>query len=413
MKSKKIFFLTGELSGESHAAQVVAELIKKYPEAKIKALGSSLLRELGVEIAVDYQDYSFSGFTEVVLNLGKILKLKKMVLAAIKDFEADAVVLVDYGGFNLEIAKELKAGIKKGKFKDLKIIEYIAPQIWASRPGRIKKIKANVDKVLCTLPFEEEIYKGAGVPVRFVGNPVANSLSPKTSKSELFEFLGKVSHNGQPASGNNETVIGLFPGSRKSEIKYMLPLMIKSAQIIKDKFPQHNFKFLLARASSISQKVLEKHGLDKEQDLIEVIEPSQNIADKNKKLTGNNHKLLSAADMLWLCSGTVTLEAALYGTPYFLSYKADPLTYQLYKIFKIIDMAGLANIIADRYIVPEFIQDKATIENFVNQSSEWLSQAGFSEAYYKIQEELLETKTLLGKEKTSEIVAEEIIGIIS
>lgn len=395
----KIFILTGELSGETHAAGVLGELLKKSPDLKVKALGSCLLKGFGAELVADYRDYSFSGFTEVVLNINKVLELKKIVMKEIKAFQPDILLLVDFAGFNLEIAK-----IVKKELKDTKIIEFIAPQIWASRPHRIQKIKGNVDKVLCTLPFEEELYKKADIPVRYVGNPVACSVSPKINKEELFKLI--------PANDkeSNPITIGIFPGSRKSEIKAMLPIMIKAAREIKAK-SKHNYRFILAQAPSISTKILLENGLEDilEEGLIDVLKPSMTI--------NNNHKLLSSADLLWLCSGTVTLEAAIYGTPYFLAYKGDWLSYQLYRFFKIIDMAGLANIIAGKYLVPEFLQYDATVENFVKQTQEWINEDSskdrFTSHYQEIKNNLLSIKGKLTDFNTPEIVASEILEFAS
>ena len=389
----KLFFLTGELSGESHAAMVVSELLKSRKDIQIKALGSKILEGFGVELVANYKDYSHSGFTDVVLNLAKILSLKKKIVNEIKNFKPDVLILVDFAGFNLEVAKEIRK-----ELKETKIIEFIAPQIWASRPYRIKKIKKCVDKVLCTLPFEEKIYKEADVPVRYVGNPVASSITPAINKEEFFESTGF-------KNGSKPYLIGLFPGSRKSEIRAMLPVMIKAARELKEKL-NLNLKFVLSQAPSISTKDLMDNGLKevKEEGLIEVLKPSL--------MTNTNHKLLSSADLLWLCSGTVTLEAALYGTPYFLAYKGDWLSYQIYKMVKTIDMAGLANIIAGKYIVPEFLQYDATAENFVKQTLLWLNEDGeFSPEYYNIQKQLLDIRDKLSELDTEKLVAEEILKI--
>jgi len=210
-KVPKIFISCGEFSGEAHASRVVDELKKINSEIQFYAFGSRALEERGVKILFDYRKYSFSGLTEVVKNLSAILKLKQKISNSILELNPDLVLLVDYSGFNLELARALKeSGFKKP------IYEYIAPQLWASRPWRIKKIKKNIDKVLCTLPFEQAIYQQAQIPYRYVGNPVATSLQAPTSKQDFAK--------------SDEILIGLFPGSRKSEIKYMLPLMLKSAQ---------------------------------------------------------------------------------------------------------------------------------------------------------------------------------------
>ena len=378
----KIFISCGEFSGEAHAKRVVEEIKKTHPATKFYALGSKALSESGVEIITDYKNYSFSGVTEVIKNLGKILNLKNKLSKTIIELDPDLVLLVDYSGFNLEIAKRLK----QLQFKK-PIYEFIAPQLWASRPWRIKKIKKNIDKVLCTLPFEQEIYKQAGVAHRYVGNPVAISIKEQAQKKQFAR--------------EDEILIGLFPGSRTSEIDYMLPLMISSATTLQKKHPDLKFKFIIAKAENLSREIFEKYQIPSE---IQLIDGGRT----------NNHKLLSAADILWLCSGTVTLEAALYGTPHFLAYKSNLINYIFYLIFRTTNKAGLANIINQKDLVKEFLQYSATTENFINETGNFLStQENFSDYYHQMKKNLQEFKNTLSGLDTAKIVAEEIINACS
>ncbi len=357
---KTVFISCGELSGEIHASNLIKEIKLQNTDYHIKAFGSKLIKEQGIELVEDYKDYSFSGFSEILPNLGKILKLKSDLAKQILEFNPDLVLLVDYGGFHTQLAKELKAKKYQGK-----IIQFIAPQIWASRPWRINNIKRYFDKVFCTLPFEEEIYLKNKIPVSYVGNPVFASLTERKTKADL-----KISED--------EILFGVFPGSRKPEIQYMLPIMLESAQILKAKYPQQNFRFLLAKAPNLDIEILNKYGFNKQND-IELLKTDY---------ANPNHALLSAADCLWLCSGTVTLEAAFYGTPYFLSYRSSLLNYSLYLILRTIKKAGLANIISGKNLVKEFLQYDANVKNFVGESSNWLTQKGFSD-YFNLQKQAL------------------------
>lgn len=357
---QKVFISCGELSGEIHASNLIKELRLTNEQLIIKGFGSSIFQENQIELLANYKDYSFSGISEILANLSKIFQLEKDLYEKIIDFQPDIIITVDYGAFHTRLAKKLKRNGFKGK-----IIQFIAPQIWASRPWRIKDIKKAFDKVLCTLPFEEKIYAKHRIPHRFVGNPVFASLSNRSFKKDLNVE-------------QSETLIGVFPGSRKSEIKHMLPIMIKSAQAIKKQLPQRKFKFLLAKAPSIDIETLNQYGFDKQDD-IELLETN----NKNP-----NHTLLSAADALWLCSGTVTLEAAFYGTPYFLSYKSTQLNYLLYRIFRTIDKAGLVNIIAGRDLVREFIQSQANEKNFIEETLNWFEDNSFSNYYHLMQKAL-------------------------
>ncbi|MDA0772776.1 MAG: hypothetical protein O3C63_07520 [Cyanobacteria bacterium] len=416
MPAKKIFISCGELSGESHASRLVIELLKQEPELEIRALGSDILKELGVKLIEDYREYSFSGLTEVVANLSKILGLKKRILKELQEWQPDCVVLVDYGGFNLELAKSIKAEFKNPP----KIIEYIAPQIWASRPWRIKAIKASIDKVLCTLPFEEKLYKEANINHIYVGNPVLGSLTRAMPKQDFLKSFAEIQYRKGFSSKTNPTsetiLIGLFPGSRKSEIKHMLPLMLAASNQLIERNPKLNFRFILARTSNIKRSLLQRYGLHSKLNLAKDKKPHHiEILDADDMLAAN-HKLLSAADALWLCSGTVTLEAALYTTPYFLAYKSTLINYLLYLLFRTIKIAGLANIISGKSIAKEFLQYDANLNNFVNETEAWLHNpqqkynGDFSDYYYKIKSEFSELKTQLSGFDGAKLAAREVLN---
>lgn len=404
---KKIFAICGEFSGESHLAKVVREIKAIEPRTQIKGMASSLCENLGMEIFVDYKNFSFAALTQVVLNLPKILSLKRKIVKEILTFKPDTVLLVDYAGFNLQVARSIKmAQAKDESLRAIKIIQYIAPQIWASRPERIKNVLKYVDKVLCTLPFEEEIYNEVEQPVSYVGNPVLESLidmSAEDAKAEIFSFLQEEyginclkNDNTASISSNNEPLIGIFPGSRGFEIEYTLPLFVKTAKKIHEEYPQ--IRFLIAKAPTISHENLLMCGLKDAQDLIKVID--------GETLAQANQKLLKASDYLWLCSGTVTLEAALYEKPYFLTYKANSINYMLYKMLKIIDMAGLANIIAGKYIVKEFLQNNATVSNFYKETCLWLEDYSYLETMLQ---NLGVLREMLSGFETSKLVAEEVL----
>ncbi len=378
--SKKIFISCGEYSGEIHASNLIKELKLSNNDYQIKAFGSCLIKELGVELLENYSNYSFSGITEVIRNLAKIFDLKDRLCKMILEFNPDIIILVDYGGFHTQLAKSLKQEGFHGK-----IVQFIAPQIWASRPWRIKNIKKYIDKVYCTLPFEEKLYYRNAIDVHYVGNPVFSSLSQRKNKKDLGLEL-------------SETVIGVFPGSRTAEIQYMLPIMIESAKRLKELMPKKKFRFILAKAPNLKIEVLNKYGFDKQSD-IELFQ---------ENLINPNHALLSAANGLWLCSGTVTLEAAFYATPYFLSYKSTWLNYTLYRLLRTIKKAGLANIISGKDLVKEFIQHEANTENFIEETSSWFSGDGYSDYYKMMQQALQDFSKTFAKYPSYKLVSDEI-----
>lgn len=419
-KPLSIFAICGEFSGESHLARVVYKLKEFSDDVQITGMGSSLTEKAGMENFINYKDYSFAGVVDVVINLTKIIKLKKIILEKIITLKPDIVLMVDYAGFNMQIAKGIRAAqLKDPSLQNIKLVQYIAPQLWASRPHRIKNIKKNIDLVLYTLPFEKEIYESVQQPAIYVGNPVLESLIEEPAaecKAEIINYLnlqndhqaGENAEIGVPLQSqggvaeriSSRLIIGIFPGSRGFEVNYTLPIFIETAKILRFSYP--DLKFIIARAPTISPEKLIQYGLKDVEGFIKVID--------SESILNANQKLLKAADYLWLCSGTVTLEAALYEKPYFLTYKANPINFMLYKILRIIDMAGLANIIAGKFIVKEFLQKDAKVENFLEETLMTLENNKYRDDLIK---EFRIVKEKLGDYKSSELVARKLISLVS
>jgi lipid-A-disaccharide synthase len=450
-KPLSIFAICGEFSGENHLARVVAKLKEFSDDVQITGMGSSLTEKAGMENFIDYKDYSFAGVVDVILNLTKIFKLKKIILEKIIALKPDIVLMVDYAGFNMQIAKGIRtAQLKDSSLQNIKLVQYIAPQLWASRPHRLKNIKKNIDLVLYTLPFEKEIYESVQQPAIYVGNPVLESLIEESAaecKAEIIDYLnlqkdheagenaeigvlrqsqGRVAertssrlrrtndrsvlnvHEDHEDDENAEIevplhapqIIGIFPGSRGFEVSYTLPIFIETAKILRFSYP--DLKFIIARAPTISLEKLIQYGLKDVDGFVKVID--------SESISNANQKLLKAADYLWLCSGTVTLEATLYEKPYFLTYKANSINFMLYKILRIIDMAGLANIIAGKFIVKEFLQKDAKVENFLEETLMTLENDKYRDDLIK---EFQIVKEKLGDYKSSELVARKLISLAS
>ena len=351
---KKLFFITGESSGDMHASSLLKELYKIIPPQflLVKAIGSNYLKDAGANIFFDCKYLGSMGLTEVISKLSLYLNLERELLFELSTFRPDILILVDFPGFNLRLAKKVKE-----RLPDTKIVYYLPPQVWAWNEGRTKILAKYCDLVLCGLPFEEEFHKKYGVNAYYVGNPLVNELEKFNREEIRNEF----------AITDEDTLVGLFPGSRNSEIHYMLPVLLKACEMLYSVFP--NYKFMIAEAHTISN--LKSH--------IDSYFKNNNSSVKEKiKILpkGNNHKLLCASDFLWLTSGTVTLEAALYETPMILGYRGNPINYFLYLLLRKIDMIGLQNIIYGEKIVPELIQNEATSENYYQITKEWLHVAG-------------------------------------
>ncbi len=331
---KKLFIITGEYSGDKHAADVVKHLKKIKPDIQIEGVGGENLRNEGVKLFCDHSKMSAMGFNlKIILTH---ITLGKKIAKYLKDeYKPDMVLLVDYGGFNLNLSKILS---KYG----FKIYYYIPPQIWASRKWRLNTVKKNINKVLTIFPFEKEMYEKAGVNVEFVGHPLLSELPPKADRDSFFNDYG---------FNKEKKLVSIFPGSRVFEIKNLLRLFLDSARILKEK--DNNIQFALAQAPSIKDELI-----------LPVI---KEYDDLNIKVMKNkNYELLSISDALILASGTVALEASLYETPMIISYKGPWFLYFIYLLVRCIKRVSLPNIILNKDVVPEILQIKAKSDIIAN-----------------------------------------------
>ena len=323
---KKIFIVTGEHSGDIHASKVVEELKKINSDCIIEGIGGQNLQNVGVKLFSTQEKMSAIGFSLKIIfdhfTLGK-----RLVDYLNNDFKPDLVLLIDYGAFNLNIAKFLKK-----KNKSIKIFYYIPPQLWASRKWRIKTVKKYVDKVLCIFPFEREIYEKEGIDVHYCGHPLALQLPPSANREEFF-----AKHN----LDLNKKLVSIFPGSRVFELKMLMDIFVKSAKILNKLHP--DIQFLISHAPNLADDVFDKYNKD---DCFTVIK-------------GENHAMLSVSDALILASGTVALEASLYQTPMIIAYRGTWLFYLIYLLVRCIKRVSLPNIIMNEDIVPELIQSNA------------------------------------------------------
>lgn len=327
---KKIFIITGEHSGDIHASKVVEELKKTCPDVIIEGIGGDNLRSAGVKLFSDQKKMSAMGFNPKII-IDHITLGKRLVEYLTKEYKPDLVLLIDYGAFNLNVAKVLKS-----KNKDIKIYYYIPPQIWATRKWRIKVVKKYVDKVLCIFPFEKELYESEGIDVHYCGHPLIKQLPEPANRDEFFE-----KHN----LDKNKKLISIFPGSRVYELKTLMNLFIRSAKLLK--MLHADVQFLISHAPNLSDDVFDKF-LNKISDVSDF-----------KVIKGENHAMLSVSDALILASGTVALEASLYKTPMIISYRGSWIMYLIYLAVRCINRVCLPNIIMDEDIVPELIQSEA------------------------------------------------------
>ena len=374
MYMKKLFVITGEHSGDMHAGKVVEILKSKNPELEIHGIGGEYLKNAGATIFCDHS--KMSGFG---LNLKMIidhLGLENDVCDYILDeFKPDIVLLIDYGTFNLRVAKRLKG-------KGIKVLHYIPPQVWASRKWRIKGIKKYVDKVLCIFPFEKEMYEKEGIEVYYCGHPLIKQLPEKANKTEFFN-----KHN----LDINRPLVSIFPGSRPLELAFLAKTFIKSAKKLQKKHPE--LQFCISHAPNLSDKVFDKY--IKNTDF--------------KVIKGENHALLSVSDSLILASGTVALEASLYKTPMIIAYKGPWLIYLIYLLVRCIKKVSLPNIITNMDIVPELIQHRFNVDNVVYETEKLLYDNTYREDFIK---NLELVKNCLSDKYSAEEVANCILNML-
>ncbi|BCS52429.1 lipid-A-disaccharide synthase [Geobacter sp. SVR] len=324
---RRIMIVAGEASGDIYGAELAREALKLDPHLSFFGIGGARMREAGVETLVDSADMAVVGLVEVLKHFDVIssafITLKRILL----NDPPDILVLIDYPGFNLRLAKVArKSGVK--------VFYYISPQIWAWRQGRVKKIARLVNHMAVILPFELPFYQGAGVPATFVGHPMLDLV-----KVEMNRAAAATSFGLDP----QQKIIGLFPGSRKNEIERLLPVIVAAAGLLRDRFP--GVQFVLPLASTLRA---------------DHITPQLKAAGLNVTITHERiHDLIRACDAVISVSGTVTLEIALVETPMVIIYKLSPLTYQLAKRLVKIDNIGLCNIVAGETVVQELIQEQA------------------------------------------------------
>lgn len=374
---KKIFIITGEHSGDIHASKVVNELRKTCPELIIEGIGGENLKNEGVKLFSDQKKMAAVGFSFKML-IDHITLGKRVVDYLIKDYKPDFVLLVDYGAFNLNIAKVLKR-----QNKNIKILYYIPPQVWASRKWRINVIKKNVDKVLCIFPFEKEMYEKEGIETHYCGHPLISQLPEPANRDEFFELHGL---------DKDKKLVSIFPGSRVFELKFLMSTFVKAAKILQKMHP--DIQFVISHAPNLADDVFNKY-----------IENTDFLVIK-----GENHAMLSVSDALILASGTVALEACLYQTPMIISYKGPWFLYMIYLLVRCINRVSLPNIIEDKEIVPELIQGNSKPDLIAYNVERLLYDEDVREEHIS---DLGKVKNLLSEKFSAQEAAKEIKEIVT
>lgn len=336
----KYYIIAGEASGDLHGSNLIKEIIKLDPAVNIRCWGGDKMEAAGATLVKHYHDLAFMGFSEVLMNLRTIFKNLALCKEDILSYKPDALILIDYPGFNLRIAKWAK---EQGLFKESKgkIIYYISPQVWAWKENRVKSMKACIDKMLVILPFEKEYFKNKwNWEVEYVGHP-------------LVQVIEEFKINNREAEDNNSSLptqdsglIALLPGSRKQEILKKLPIMLE----VSKSFPA--YQFIVAKAPGVDELFYD-----------ELLKPYKNVSYVSNK----TYDLLLQSKAALVTSGTATLETALFAVPEVVCYKGSFLSYQIGKRLVKIKFISLVNLIMDKEVVKELIQDDLTAKNLTRE----------------------------------------------
>ena len=321
--------VAGEASGDIYGAHLVMAIKELDPCIEFFGLGGPEMERAGVRIMHQLSAMAVVGMTEIVPKIRYIFRVSRELKQSLKVTPPDLLILIDYPGFNLHLAK-------KAHSLGIPVLYYIPPQVWAWREGRVRKIAKRVDRVAVILPFEKEFYRKHGLKAEYVGHPLLDISLPKRDKEEIKKSFN-INHNKTP-------ILGLLPGSRDEEIGSLLPEMIGAAEIISQDYP--NLYCILPLASTVKEDVV-----------VPYIKTAK-IEIKIERL--DTKEILKIADLALIASGTATLEAAIMETPMVIAYKVSFLSYMLGRFLIKVSHIGLVNLVAGKAIVPELIQGKAT-----------------------------------------------------
>lgn len=371
----KVLISAGEASGDIHAAAVTAAIKKLRPDTEVFGMGGDALRQAGGEVLFDIKEHGVMGFAEIICKLPALFRLRNSFVKVMDERKPDCLVVVDYPGFNMKIAKIAHE-------KGIPVVSYISPSAWAWHKSRAKKVARIVDKVAAIFPFEYDVYHEAGADTVFVGHPLLDIVKTSMSRGEAEAFAGKKA---------GRKLILLMPGSRLMEIEKMLPVLLEAAKVIKQRMPEVDFA--MPRAGTIPLSMLEE---------------KIKAAGIEVKITeGHNYDLFSVADLALATSGTVTLEAALCGLGSIIVYRTSAINAFIARRVINIPNIGLPNIVAGRQVLPELLQEDFTPEKVAQAAWELLQP----ERNAQMKRDLDYVRERLGRPGAVERVAELVLKI--
>lgn len=367
----KYYLVAGERSGDLHAANLIRSLSKKDPGSEFRGFGGNAMQKAGMQIVAHYNELSVMGFIEVLTSLSRIYRYLKLCQKDILDNQPDVLILVDYPGFNMRMAKF-------AKLNNIRVFYYISPKIWAWNQGRAWKIKKYVDRMFCILPFEKSFYQKFGIEVDYIGNPIADAVNEYQPDPEVL--AKNHIHNDKPK-------VALLPGSRRQELKYMLPVFNEIIQ----KCPTYHF--IVAGVKDLG-------------------EPAYDEISNNKNASviyEQTYDILSVSDAAIVTSGTATLETALWNVPQIVVYKANAITYQIAKWVIKVKYISLVNLIIDKELIKEMIQDDLQAFQVGKELKNILSNKSHRNGILEGYEEI---RKLMGEQKVSDYAANLMVNYL-
>jgi lipid-A-disaccharide synthase len=375
MHGLKVMLVAGEASGDLHGSHLAQEILRQRPHTRLFGMGGNLMKEAGVRLLFNPTSISSIGFIEGLLSAQVLRRVLLRFGEIVERQQPDVVVLIDFPGFNMRFAEILKR-------KGIPCVYYLSPSAWAWGRGRAEKVAETATKVVAVFPFEYDLYKEVGADVEFVGHPLLDIVPERMPPREARAKLGVVGEH---------PIIALLPGSRRQEIKGLLPIMLKAVEKLREEIP--NIEPVIAAAHVTAEEEIQKIDSGYAEDL--------------RVIQGQTHTILSAADLAVIACGTATLEAALLGVPQVAVYRTSSSTYLVAKLLVRIPYIALPNIVAGREVVPELIQSEATAANIAAHLTKiWQDSCG-----HGVQEGYQEIRQRLGEKGAISRAAKIVLGV--
>jgi len=373
----RIMISCGEASGDLYAGALAAELYRREPSAEIFGFGGQRLEAAGGRLIGDYGAYSVTGLAEVVTKLPRSYAMLRRLIDAARELRPHVFVAIDFPDFNFRLMAALRR-------LGIPIVYYISPQLWAWRPGRMETMKENVDRVLVIFPFEEELYRRAGVEAQFVGHPLVDLAKAGEPRDAFLRERGLVP---------DAPTVALLPGSRRNELERIVPVMVDTVPLIARSIP--GVQFVVACAPNLADSLFAPLVDDR------IGAPLVLVHDRTDDV-------LAASDVVITASGTATIQCALHERPMVVVYRLSPLTYRLGKPFVHVDTYAMPNLVAGTRIVPELIQDDFTAERTASEVIAFLTD---KEKYERTREALVRVRKALGEPGASARAAEAVLQV--